>query len=322
MQWHSSASIELLRRRSEITWQLRQFFHDQGFSEVHTPVLGQDSVVDAHIDPIPVPAANAGVSSLGSASLFLQTSPEFCMKRLLASGMRAIYQIGPAFRRGERGARHNPEFTMVEWYRAGDDLRAGLDLLARLVSTLLPDRGVIAMTYQQAFRKLVGLDPLTASDEELSTTVTDRIAGIDSTGLDRDGCLNVLFAELVQPALGSESPTILTHYPASQAALACVDPDDPRVAERFELFYRGIELANGYHELTDAEELHRRMAEANHLRKRSGSPELPMHNRLLDAMRAGLPPCSGCALGLDRLVMVLTGASAIDDVMPFPIDRA
>ncbi|RMF42268.1 MAG: EF-P lysine aminoacylase GenX [Planctomycetota bacterium] len=322
MDWQSSASIEILRQRSAITWRLRQFFHEEGFCEVHTPVLGNDCVVDVHIDPITVPSAHVLSAHPMTTTLFLQTSPEFCMKRLLASGMSAIYQIGPAFRRDERGDQHNPEFTMVEWYRAGDGLLEGVDLLSRLIGSFLPELGTVTMTYQQAFQQFASLDPLAASDQELRQAVVDRMPGMDPTSLDRDESLNALFADLVQPRLGTDGPVILTHYPASQAALARISPDDPRVAERFELFYQGVELANGYHELTDAEELSRRMAEANRLRKLYGKPALPSTNRLLDAMRAGLPPSSGCALGLDRLTMVLTGAGTIDSVLPFPIERA
>lgn len=242
------------------------------------------------------------------------------MKRLLAAGMNAIYQIGPAFRAGELGSHHNPEFTMVEWYRVGDDMRAGVDLLSDLVQVALDFGRPQELTYQDAFLATTGIDPLTCDLPALSNAArVHKVAVTENWSTDTDDWLNLLFSELVQPRLGNGAPTILTHYPASQSALARISDDDPRAAERFELFIQGIELANGYHELLDAPELERRNTDTNAQRVRDGNQPLPSDSQLLAAMHDGLPSCSGCALGLDRLLMVDQNTNQIADVMAFPI---
>ncbi len=291
--------------------------------EVHTPILSQDTVVDRHIDPIVLPGAALAVADLADTPFYLQTSPEFGMKRLLAVGMQAFYQIGPVFRAGERGDFHNPEFTMVEWYRAGDGLNAAVELLARLVHQVLNCQQPQVETYQEVFMRLVNCDPLACSVNELAELATTRHLGVDQQwSADRDDWLNLIFSELIQPQLGHAAPLIVTHYPASQSALARVSEQDARTAERFELFISGVELANGYHELLDASELISRNATVAEQRWKDGKERLPLHSRLIDAMQAGLPACSGCALGLDRLVMIATGSRSIDQVIPFPIERA
>lgn len=321
--WQPTASIERLRQRADLLWQLRWFFHQQGFDEVSPPVLSADTVVDRYIEPIEVPAAAVGIKALNAERLFLQSSPEFALKRLLAAGMRAIYSIGPAFRAAERGQFHNSEFTMLEWYRVGDDLHAAVELLASLVTGVLPTAKPIQTTYRQAFARHTGCDPL---DVDLADFVAiARAHGLQVASdwsSDRDGWLNLLFAEIVQPRLGATQPEIVTHYPATQSALAKLSDEDPQTAERFELFINGIELANGYHELTDADELRQRNRGVAEQRAADGAKALPQESRLLAAMQAGLPPCSGCAVGLDRLSMVLSGEASLDDVIPFPVERA
>ncbi|GIW97911.1 MAG: EF-P lysine aminoacylase GenX [Pirellulaceae bacterium] len=322
MAWGPTASLDMLRRRSELTHRIRTFFHRQGFDEVHTPILSRDTVVDIHIDPIVVPGAAIGLSDVGDDAYYLQTSPEFAMKRLVAAGMKAIYQITPALRAGERGAMHNPEFTMVEWYRTDDSLDDAVRLLSDLVGYALEGEAAEIATYQEVFGAAVGLDPLRAELDELRSRLAACLPGVNPHQFDRDECLDALFAECVQPRLGHRRPTIVTHYPASQAALACLSPSDPRVAERFELFYRGIELANGYHELLDPEVLQQRAEAANQRRIALGRAPLPTSSRLREAMVAGLPECSGCALGLDRLVLATSAAQSIDQVVAFPIELA
>ncbi len=318
-----TASLEALQVRSQMLWTIREFFHSHGLAEVQTPILSHDTVIDRHIDPISLPAANLSLSSTGEQPMYLQTSPEFCMKRLLAAGMTAIYEITPVFRAAERGQYHNPEFTMVEWYRVGDDLQDGVRLLSDLVKAMLHLDRIDAMTYQESFLNQVQCDPLHASTEELAELAVELQLGVALDWSDqRDDWLNLIFAEAIQPKLGHSIPAIITHYPASQSALAKVCAADPRVAERYELFANGIELANGYHELLDAEELSCRNATVLQQRERDGKLPLPSKSRLLAAMRAGLPPCSGCALGFDRLMMVAMQAGAIDEVIPFPIERA
>lgn len=311
-----TAGWRALRLRAAMLRTVREFFHDRGFLEVETPVLSADTVVDRHLDPF--------VLDDGGRRFYLQTSPEFCMKRLLASGAGAIYQITRAFRREEHGRLHNPEFTMVEWYRPGDGLAEGMQLLSDLAEAMLGRGPAELVSYQEAFRRHVGIDPHTADADALIQAV--RASGIDTpaslSSADRDGWLDLLLVERVQPHLGVERPTIVYDYPASQSALAQVRPGPPPVAERFELYVSGIELANGYHELTDADELRRRIAQANELRRQDGKSALPEENRLLAAMDAGLPESTGVAMGFDRLVMVAAGATSLAEVMAFPIDRA
>jgi lysyl-tRNA synthetase class 2 len=312
-----------LRLRAELLRKTREFFHGRGFLEVETPLLSADVVVDRHLDPIPVTLADDPRQPEIGRRMWLQTSPEFGMKRLLATGAPAIYQITRAFRNAEIGPLHNPEFTMLEWYRVGDGMREGMDLLGELCECLLARGSVEHVSYAEAFVGHVGLDPHSASIAELGTAA-ERHGVVAPCGLsdDRDGWLDLLLVERVQPHLGRPRPTIVFDYPASQAALAQVRDNPPPVAERFELYADGIELANGYHELLDAAILRTRIAAANVQRAAAGKPQLPPESRLLAAMEAGLPPCSGVALGFDRLVMVAAGASTLPEVMPFPIDRA
>ncbi len=290
--------------------------------EVHTPVISQDTVVDRHIDPIQLPRRNLGLAEADDATLYLQTSPEFGMKRLLAAGLEAIYQIGPAFRSGEVGAFHNPEFTMVEWYQVGDDLQRGIQLLSDLVQVVIKTPPAEIATYQSVFLSHTGCDPLAAPIDDFADAARRlKLSVPDDWSGDKDDWLHLIFSECVQPQLGHERPIIVTHYPASQSALARISPDG-KTAERFELFIQGIELANGYHELVDPDELDLRNRSVNAERTADGKAALPGESRLLEAMRAGMPACSGCALGLDRLVMIAVGAKSLDEVIAFPIARA
>ena len=246
------------------------------------------------------------------------------MKRLLAAGAEAIYQVSRVFRQEEQGPLHNPEFTLVEWYRTGDDFRAGMQLTGELCAALL-DRGPAELlSYAQAFQRYVGLDPHAADTETLITTARQCGSPPPESMArdDRDGWLDWLLTERVQAQLGVERPVLLYDFPASQAALAQIRPGEPPLAERFELYASGWELANGYHELLDAAELRRRNTRANQLRRRDGKAALPEESRLLAAMEHGLLPAVGCALGFDRLVMLAAGARSIDEVIAFPWDRA
>ncbi|MBL9125806.1 MAG: EF-P lysine aminoacylase GenX [Planctomycetaceae bacterium] len=318
-----TASFETLRSRAGLLRRVRAFFDARGFLEVETPCLSADVVVDRHLDPLEVTLPTDVRRPDVGRRLYLQTSPEFHMKRLLAAGAGAIYQIARVFRAGESGPRHNPEFTLVEWYRPGDSYAAGRALLSDLGEALFGLGPAEQLSYGAAFARYVGLDPHSASLAELNRAVA--AAGGASLGFaadDRDGRLDYLLVTCVEPRLGVDVPTILYDYPASQAALAQVRPGPPAIAERFELYVRGIELANGYHELLDANELRQRNAANNRLRSVDGKPELPEESRLLAAMQAGLPESVGAALGFDRLVMLATGAETIDQVLAFPIDRA
>ena len=325
-QFQSTASLKALRQRSQLLREIRAFFEDRDFLHVETPLVSRDTVVDRHIEPVRISAAEVIDGGSPSDRLFLQTSPEFAMKRLLASGATAIYQICKAFRKGESGRFHNPEFTMLEWYRVGDDYAAGIGLLAQFAKHVFAVENVDTMTYREAFIKLADVDPFSASITDLKTVCQSRQIDTSSFAqdVDRDSWLNLIMSEVVEPSLGASDPVIVSDWPASQAALAKVRTDDQgqQVAERFELFYRGVELANGYHELLDPLELEARNQNVNRQRVVDGHQPLPQHSKLLQAMQHGLPACSGVAVGIDRLLMVLLGADSIDDVIAFPFGRA
>lgn len=342
---------------------LREFFDSQGFLEVETPILSYDTVVDRHLDPFctynsplslgegpGVRAKERGQGETASGKspaprLWLQTSPEFHMKRMLAAGSGPIYQVARVFRQSELGPLHNSEFTMIEWYQPGVGMNDGMQLTADLCEALLHDtkprpsvaptageekrgatdgRGFIS--YRDAFEQSVGINPHTAETAELVAAV-ERLDIQPPESLDRedrDGWLDLLMVERVQPHLGIDRPTLLYDYPASQAALARIrqDENSPPVAERFELFIDGIELANGYHELLDADELRERNSRVNAQRIADGKQPLPEESRLLAAMQASMPASVGVALGFDRLLMLAAGAKTIAEVVAFPFDRA
>ena len=307
-----SASLRALQQRAALLRQLREFFDDRGFVEVETRLLAEEIIPELYIEPICVEGGG-----------FLQASPELHMKRLLAAGAVAIFQVTRSFRAGERGQLHNPEFTIIEWYRAGDDMPAGVDLLDALVQSLLGTEPALRTTYADAFTRAMGLHPQTATIKELSAAI--ETAGgsgraSDTQEIDRDELLNLLLSTRVEPQLGRDRPEIIYHYPATQASLARTVPSPLGydVAERFELYYRGIELANGFHELTDVAEQRRRFEAANAARVAAGRSALPLPESLLAALEAGLPDCTGCALGFDRLAMLAAGAESINDVIAFP----
>ena len=319
-----TASLANLRLRAQLLKRLRQFFDERGFLEVETPLLSADTVVDRHLDPLRVTLFDDPREPDVGRTLWLQTSPEFGMKRLLAAGAKAIYQVTRAFRGGEIGRLHNPEFTLVEWYRVGDDYHAGMTLLAELAAALLARGPVDRITYRAAFREHADIDPFDATVAELRAVAHARSSAAppEFAADDRDSWLNYLLNACVEPQLGQLAPTILYDYPASQSALARIRDDDPPVAERFELYSHGIELANGFHELLDANTLRNRNRHNNQERRADGKFDLPEDSRLLAAMEHGLPPCTGVALGFDRLVMLAAGATSLADVLAFPIDIA
>lgn len=321
----SNPTVAMLRRRAELYAEIRRFFDQRGFLEVDTPLLSADTVVDRHIEPIAIHAAEVGYSGYQRPELWLQTSPEFAMKRLLVIGATAIYQIAHAFRAGEAGTLHNPEFTMLEWYQVGDGYHQGMQLLSDFAEATLKSGPCDLVSYAEAFEFHAGVADVhnaTVGQLQSAARANGIEFGSDWNDPDPDSWRNLILAELVEPKLGSDNPAIVYDWPASQAALAKTRAADPPVAERFELFFHGCELANGYHELQDADELIRRNQENNCLRQLAQRRQLPEESRLLDAMREGLPTCSGVALGVDRLLMALTGSESIGDVMAFPIERA
>ncbi len=331
--WRPTATVQMLEARSQVLWEVRSYFNELGYGEVHTPTISRDTVIDRYIDPIGLPGTAIGCSQAANEWYYLQTSPEFGMKRLLAAGMKAIYQIGPAYRAGERGQHHNPEFTMLEWYCVDQSLTDALRFLTDLTDRILQQFAcyrqtvygpAVVRSYASCFLEYLSLDPLECSIQELALAAQQANIELGSLweNQSKDDWLNLLFAECIQPRLGQACPELVTHYPASQAALAQVAQEDRRTSERFELFIAGIEIANGYHELLDANELERRAVDGLHQRRSDGKADLPTHSYLVDAMRHGLPDSCGCALGIDRLVMVALDAKSIDDVIAFPIDRA
>lgn len=314
-EFRPTATLAALAKRAELVRRLREFFHTRGFLEVETPLLSREIIPELHIEPIGV-----------DGDAFLQASPELHMKRLLGAGANKIFQLTRSFRAGERGQLHNPEFAIVEWYRAGDDMQAGIDLLDELMQSLLGISGALRTSYAEAFERSLGLSAHSATLDELEAAAEGSVvavpAGMDRG--DRDEWLNLLLAMRIEPELGRDRPEILYHYPASQASLAKVvrSVEGHEVAERFELYYRGVELANGFHELGDAVELRRRFAKVNSDRVADGRRALPMPERLLAALESGLQDCTGVALGFDRLAMLAIGATTIDGVMAFPKERA
>lgn len=320
--WRPTASLENLRRRAELLSAVRRFFAERQVLEVETPVLIGASASDPNLESLSLPYT--GPAAPPSGRLWLQTSPEFAMKRLLAAGSGCIYQICRAFRADERGRRHNPEFTLIEWYRVGFDHWQLMEETAALAALALGPRPVETLTYREAFLRFAGIDPFRASVAELIACARGHDIPLPPLSGDaRDPWLDLLLSEVVTPMLGRGVFTFLCDFPASQAALARLrrEADGIEVAERFELFIDGMEIANGYHELTDPAEQRQRFERERARRLANGEPPSSVDDRLLAALAAGMPDCAGVALGFDRLVMLAVGAERIDEVMAFPIER-
>ena len=313
--WRPGADVDALRLRARLLRETRAYFDGQGVLEVETPALCPTTVTDPAIESLEVRRGRA------DRSRYLQTSPEFAMKRLLAAGSGSIFQIARAFRDGEHGAHHNPEFTILEWYRVGFDHHRLIGDVDALLDRLLGPGPSSRTTFREAFSRHLGVDPFTTATAELHDACESF--GFESRAADaaRDECLDHLLAEAVQPALGP-GRVYLLDFPASRAALARVRRGVPDVAERFELYIDGVEVANGYHELRDAAELRRRMRRDVEARRKAGRPAPAVDERLLAAHEAGLPPCAGVALGFDRLVMLAGGYRSLREVLAFPEDPA
>ena len=319
--WQPSADIETLRHRAAIIRRIREFFYDRDVMEVETPSLSAASVTDVHLATFSTEFVGPGHA--GGLPLYLQTSPEFAMKRLLAAGSGAIFQLCKAFRNEEAGSHHNPEFTMLEWYRPGFDEFALMDEMDELMQLVLGVKPAERLTYQQAFINALAVDPLTADISTLQQLATEQgFADIAAHETHRDTLLQLLFCMKVEPTIGQEKPCFIYHFPASQAALAQICQHDERVAGRFELYFKNMELANGFNELTDAKEQAARFKEDNQYREANGLKQVPMDERLIAALENGLPQCAGVALGIDRLIMLATNKQKIKDVLAFDVERA
>lgn len=329
--WQPSASLEMLKVRALLFQRIRAFFDAREVMEVDTQSLSLASITDPHIEVLTCETRTQGQD----VTYYLQTSPEFAMKRLLCAGSGSIYQLGKVFRAEEIGRRHSIEFTMLEWYRVGLDHWQLMDeiqaLLCALIEELLPRTRskketkfeCERLSYQTAFLTHTGLDPLICELSELQQCAHQHTEyGLQET--DRDTLLELLFSSVVEPAIGQQHPCFIHSYPASQAALAKthLNEQGQMVAARFELYWQGMELANGYHELTDAEEQAKRFAEDKQARHSMGLVDRQFDERLIRALESGMPECSGVALGVDRLLMLLTDQKQIDSVLPFAHQKA
>lgn len=325
--WRPTAALEVLKLRARLLERLRAFFSARGVLEVETPVLSAAATTDPALASFAT--RYTGPLFPQGQTLYLHTSPEFPMKRLLSAGSGSIYQICKVFRDGEAGRQHNPEFTLLEWYRVGFDHHQMMDETGELVMDLLapplslqpPER----LTYREAFLRHAGLDPFAASPDEFGQAA--RMHGISVSPelvseKAPDPWRDLLLTHVVEPMLGQGKLTFLYDYPATQAALARIQPGNPPLAARFELYLNGIELANGFHELADADEQCARFERQLHARKAGGLPAVPVDERLLAALAHGLPDCAGVALGFDRLAMLASGARAINNVLAFPLEHA
>lgn len=319
MTYQPTATLESARERANMYATIRQFFAEREVLEVQTPVMSQAGNTDIFLQSV---STNVTVNDK-PRTYYLHTSPEFAMKRLLAAWQVPMYQICPVFRDNEIGRRHNVEFTMLEWYRPGfslDELARELNDLVSVVMgyTVIFDH----YRYVDAFLDFVKIHPFTASCDTLQAIARDNGIFVDM-GDDHQGWLDVLFSQLVEPHLGKDLPTLLYDYPVATASLAktTTDKDGNLVARRFELYMNGLEIANAYDELADGQALRVRFEQDNLARKQRGLPVMPIDDNLLAACDA-LPPCSGIAVGLDRLLMVKVGAETLEQVIAFPITQA
>ncbi len=326
--WRPSATLDTLRLRAAMLQGIRAFFAARQVLEVETPLLSPATIPDPYIESFATQWRPDG--ALTGPTLYLHTSPEFPMKRLLAAGSGPIYQVAKVFRQGELGSRHGPEFTLLEWYRPGFNHLQLMDEVAELVGEMAerltgdcPHIGRV--TYAEAFERHLGVDPHRASIDALRACAERE--GIDyrptpQEAQQRDTWLHLLLSHCIEPQLGQTHPEFLYHYPASQAALARLTDDHPPLAARFELYWRGVELCNGFHELCDSKEQRQRFCADQDTRQALGMHIPPLDEHLLAALTAGMPESAGVAVGLDRLLMLLAGKERIAEVLAFDFSRA
>lgn len=325
--WRPTGTLDILRHRAELLTRLRRYFAQQGVLEVDTPLLASAGTTDPHIPSFSF-SDTMSSSPDGATRRYLNTSPEFAMKRLLAAGSGPIYQVCKAFRQGEQGRHHNPEFSLLEWYRPGFDHHQLMQDVAALVGELAVgarEFGTVEyLSYHDCFQQHLGLNPHTATAQMLRDSAQQNglpvVCGLADD--DQDAWLDLLMSFCVQPQLGKGHLCFVYDYPENQAALARIRPGSPAVAERFELFIDGIELANGFHELQDVDEQRARFEADLRQRQTKGLEPIVLDERLLAALEAGLPACAGVALGLDRVLMVLSGAQSLRDVLSFDYGRS
>ena len=326
MNWLPNATLAQLNARALMLKKIRDFFAERDVLEVETPTLSQSAVTDVHLHCFKTSFVGRNISDKplidGGVPLYLQTSPEFHMKRLLAAGSGCIYQVSKVFRNEESGRFHNPEFSLLEWYRVGFDHHKLMDEMQSLVTLILDCGTPTRCTYQEAFITHLNVDPLTASIEALKLAGAHlQLGEVLDNETDKDTILQLLFCIAIESKIGQTAPCFVYDFPASQAALARINQDDPRVADRFEVYYKGVELANGFHELNNSQEQLQRFQADNLLRKTMGLAEMPIDHRFV-ACLDHLPNCAGVALGLDRLLMLCSEQAHINDVLSFNIENA
>lgn len=314
MTWRPTASLTNLRSRAELLKKIRAFFESLNVLEVDTPLIGRGTTTDPFLMSFETQLLVAGKSE----QRFLQTSPEFPMKRLLAAGYGSIYQICKAFRNGETSRRHNPEFTILEWYQVGYDHLRLMTEVAEFLTWTIDAPSADRIKYVDLFQSYFSINPHLCSIEELMTIATQHQLNFQGELDNRDLWLDLLMTHIIEPTLGQEAPIFIYDYPASQAALAKIRQENGyAVGERFEVYYKGIELANGYHELSDPDEQLLRFQQDNQIRLKQGLPEIPLDEFFLQSI-AALPECAGVALGVDRLACLAIATHDIDDVLAFP----
>ncbi|MGJ8581466.1 MAG: elongation factor P--(R)-beta-lysine ligase [Psychromonas sp.] len=326
MNWLPNASIAQIKARAAMLNAIRDFFSGLQVLEVETPSLSQSAVTDVHLHCFKTQFVGRNISDKpmvnGRVPLYLQTSPEFHMKRLLAAGSGSIYQVSKVYRNEESGRYHNPEFSLLEWYRVGFDHHQLMDEMAQLLIVILNCAQPTRCTYQEAFITHLQVDPLVASIADLKLAAAHLELGdvLDNED-DKDTILQLLFCVAIEPKIGQDSPCFVYDFPASQAALARINTQDPRVADRFEVYFKSVELANGFYELNSSAEQLKRFEADNLLRAKMGLAEMPIDEKFV-ACLDHLPDCAGVALGLDRLLMLATEQDHINDVLSFSIDNS
>ncbi len=315
--WRPTASLQSLKQRADILQTIRAFFHARGVMEVETPLMCHTSVTDPFIESIP--ALYQAHPADTPKTYYLQTSPEYAMKRLLAAGSGCIFQICKAFRQGEVGKLHNPEFTMIEWYRLGFNQLQLIDEVDDLLQLVLKTAPAQRITYRDLFTEKFNVDVFGASLSTLQNLAESLSINVHADIDDRDTWLNLIMTHAVEPELGADKPCFIYNFPATQAALARINADDPDTAARFEVYYKGMELANGFHELQNADEQRKRFEENNCKRSALQLKTMPLDELFLSALHSGLPDCSGVALGIDRLIMLALAKDTLQEVVTIPI---
>ncbi len=320
-RWKPVCDLELLHLRAQMLIKIRNFFQQRSVLEVETPLLCHATGTDPQLDFF-------SSESIQNQAMFLQTSPEFAMKRLLAAGSGSIFQICKAFRKGESGRFHNPEFSILEWYRVGFSLHQLMDEVTELLNEVLPGfcpkNTVNKISYVELFTQVTGLNPLQFCQKSYSSYVTKNALGdaISLCGNDHAMWLDFIFSHKVQTTLNNQALCLVFSYPSIQSSLARLNKENPMIADRFEVFINGVEIGNGFFELADAKEQEIRFDNENISRKTKGLVQVKKDQLFLDALRSGLPDCSGIALGLDRLLMIMTNSKSLNNVLTFPFERA